>query len=68
MSENEQVSTKPARERSSLREWLTLVLVIGAVFFGLRWFLFEPFRIPSESMLPTLEVGDMVVVSKFSYG
>ncbi|MAW51380.1 MAG: signal peptidase I [Geminicoccus sp.] len=68
LSENEQVHTKPARDRGSMREWLSLILVIGGLFFFVRWFLFEPFRIPSESMLPTLEVGDMVVVSKFSYG
>jgi signal peptidase I len=41
--------------------------VIALVFF-LRSFLFEPFKIPSSSMVPTLLVGDLILVNKFDYG
>ncbi|MDB5763476.1 MAG: signal peptidase [Herminiimonas sp.] len=41
--------------------------VIALVFF-LRSFLYEPFKIPSSSMVPTLQIGDLILVNKFTYG
>ena len=49
-------------------DWTAGLYPVIATVFVLRSFLFEPFKIPSGSMIPTLLVGDLILVNKFTYG
>lgn len=66
---------KPNREKATIErsepilvEYARSLFPVFLVVLILRSFIIEPFRIPSGSMYPTLQIGDFIVVSKFSYG
>lgn len=67
---------KTRRERAGLLDEKEPLLVdysraffpVLAVVLGLRSFVAEPFRIPSSSMMPSLLIGDFILVNKYAYG
>ncbi len=64
------VVRRKSRQKSSTRnlvEWLIVIVVAVALAVVIKTYLVQAFRIPSESMSPTLMVRDRVLVNKLSY-
>lgn len=66
--ERAQVDERVKKEEGGL--WETVKVIVQALLIALvvRTFLFQPFNIPSGSLIPTLLIGDYLFVSKYSYG
>ncbi len=62
------VGERPQGVIQEFVSFLKTLVVIFAIAFSLRVTVVEPFKIPSGSMIPTLQVGDFILVLKFWYG
>jgi len=59
--------SESARKHHSLRNWLIVVVVALMAAVIVRAYVFESFFVPSGSMIPTIEIGDHMIVDKLSY-
>ncbi len=64
---NEPSTAKPFLNWPVIWENVRVVVIALAIAIAVRWWIAEPRYIPSESMFPTLELGDRLVIEKVSY-
>lgn len=60
--------TMPKKQKNFTREWFNTLFYGGLIAIAFRSILIEPFNIPSGSMIPTLQVGDHIFITKWTYG
>ena len=63
----EQKATEGKR-KSKFREYAEAIAIAVIIALFIRTFVIQPFKIPSGSMIPALEIGDQIMVNKFIYG
>jgi signal peptidase I len=63
-----QAQSEAADWRRNLREMASMVIFVIVVVVVVRCFVIQAFKIPSGSMLPTLQIGDHLMVNRFIYG
>ncbi len=68
LREKTQAQVEAALRESHIVEYARSFFPVILIVLLLRSFLVEPFRIPSNSMMPTLLTGDFILVNKFTYG
>ncbi len=56
------------RKKSAAREWIESIVIAFILAMFIRTFFIQAFKIPTGSMIPTLLVGDKILVNKFIYG
>ena len=60
-------SAATAKTKSAFREYAEAILMALLLALFIRTFIVQAFKIPSGSMIPTLEIGDHILVNKFAY-
>ena len=68
MSGEQQEMRTGIQKKSFYKEWIEPFLIAAVVALFIRQFVVEAFKIPSGSMIPTLTIGDHLLVNKFVYG
>ncbi len=68
VKEKEKKESVPEEKRKSVvREWIEAIVIALILALVIRTFVVQAFKIPSGSMLPTLQIGDHILVNKFIY-
>ncbi|HLH12645.1 MAG TPA: signal peptidase I [Methylovirgula sp.] len=68
LNEKDESSMQSGKEGGFFGELVKVIIQAGLIALVVRTLLFQPFNIPSGSMIPTLDIGDFLFVSKYAYG